>query len=201
MSPNQLPWRWEQVRYNDVFVYADMPRAVEGGTCGRFIVYLPSPAPPGGATVKYYFGGSAIRGEEYVTTPVGNALHIPAGLVSGSIDICAVDDRKYADLNRYVQLTITNVTGYTFDTHAATVGVIDNDLPEIRVFAFPPRLARPDPREGTNNGTFFFIRDGDSVTACTIGFSITGTAQSGVDYSPLPNTIDLIGNKEVNDRL
>ena len=181
-GPNGLPWGLEQARRSSVVVYANTPTATEGGGCGQVTVYLPKPAPPGGVTVQYRFGGTALPTTEFTTTPTGNTLTIPSGSSSGTITICAVNDSELVDLDRYVEVTLTNASCCTVDSQPARVTLIDNDLPQVRVFAFPPWVRKPSPTFGTNPAAFYFIRDGDAAGAVTLPFTLSGTAQTDVDF-------------------
>jgi hypothetical protein len=188
-GPNGLPWRLEQDRRSAAVVYATTPTATEGGSCGQVTVYLPTPAPTGGATIQYHVGGNAVPGSEFTTTPSGNSLTIAAGNSSGTITICAVNDSAYADLNRYVEITLTNASSCAVDSRSARVALIDNDPPEVRVFAMPQWVRKPSKTFGTNTAAFYFIRDGNSVGSLTASFNIGGTAQVGVDYDFISSSI------------
>ncbi len=193
-----LPWSLEQARGNDIVLHTEALRATEGGACGRVAVYLPYPAPAGGVVVNYRKGGNSVPEQEYLTAPRGNALTIPAGLSTGTIEVCAVDNQENLDMDRYVELRLTEAKGYTVDHYPARVELVENDLHEVRVFPMPPRLEKPSLRYGTNVAVFYFIRDGDSVNPLTVGFSITGTAVAGVDYWPLAKTITFAANSRTN---
>jgi hypothetical protein len=197
-GPRVLPWKLEQDAWNDIVVFADRPVTEEGGACGRILVHLPAAASPDGQTVQFRFWGTAQLGLEYVTKPSGNTLLVPAGAQTAYIEVCAVDDRKYADLDLYMEIHVTNAPGATYGRMPARVDIRDNDFPDVRVFAFPQHLPKPSVTEGTNKGGFFFIRDGDSFTEATTSFSIGGTARSSVDYEPLTNRITFPANVRTN---
>ena len=193
-----LPWSLEQARGNDIVLHTEASRATEGGACGRVAVYLPYPAPLGGVVVNYRTGGTAVPEQEYLTAPRGNAVTIPAGLSTGTIEVCAVDNQENLDMDRYVEFHLTEAKGYTVDHYPARVTLVENDLHEVRVFPMPPRLEKPSLRYGTNIGVFYFIRDGDSINPVTLSFSITGTAVAGVDYWPLAKTVTFAANSRTN---
>ena len=195
-----LPWDVEQDRGNAIVLHTEKAQAAEGGACGRVALYLPQVAPPGGVAVRFRFGGNSVPGEEFVATPRGNALTIPAGLSTGYIEICAVDNREHLDMDRYVEVRLTETDGYKVSGSPARVDLVGNDLPDVRVFTMPPRLEKPTPRYGTNIGWFYFIRDSSTIALAplTIGFSIGGTAVVGVDYQPLPKTITFLADSRTN---
>jgi hypothetical protein len=195
-----LPWNVEQDRGNEIVLHTEKAKAAEGGACGRVAVYLPWVAPPGGVTVKYRFGGNSVPVEEFATAPHGNSLTIPAGLSTGHVEICAVDNREHLDMDRYVEVTLTGADGFRVSSWPARVDLLENDLPDVRVLTMPPRLEKPTPRYGTNIGWFYFIRDSSTIALAplTIGFSIGGTAVAGVDYQPLPRTITFQADSRTN---
>jgi hypothetical protein len=186
MGPNGLPWGLEQTRDNSIVVHANAPTTSEGGPCGQFTVHLPNPAPAGGVTVYYRFGGTAVPESEFNATPSGNALVIPAGYSSGAITVCAVDDSAYQESDRYIDITLTNASVFTVDSQSARISVRDNDFPGVRVFAFPQWVRKPSATFGTNSAAFYFIRDGDCTDPLTLGFTPGGTAVAGTDYDYLP---------------
>jgi hypothetical protein len=136
--------------------------------------------------VQYHLGGTAVPVSEFTTAPSGNTVTIPYGSSSGTITICAVDDSALVDMDRYVEVTLTNASCCTVDSQPARVTLLDSDLPEVRVFAFPQWVRKPSPTYGTNTAGFYFIRDGDSLDALTVSISLAG-AEAGVDYEYLAN--------------
>ena len=81
----------------------------------------------------------------------------------------------------------------------ARVNIIENDPPGVRVYALPPWVRRPCPTYGTNAAGFYFIRDGDSSSALTIGLATTGsTAISGTDYSAFSASVYFPPNVRTN---
>jgi hypothetical protein len=181
MGPNGLPWNLEQHRRTEAVIYAGSTNATEGGTCGQCTVYLPSPAPAGGETVQYYLGGSAAPKKDFTINPANGAwnnysLYVPAGASSGAMSICAVDDKAYSDMDRYVIVTLTGSQHFRVCPVPARVNIIDNDLPTVGVLALPPEVDGPVQVYGTNHIEFYFGRGGDSMNALTVGIALTGTA-------------------------
>ena len=187
---NGLPWALEQVRQTVTVAYVSKPTATEGGSCGQFTVRLPNPAPVGGALVQYRLGGTASYPNEFTVSPTAGSITIPAGGNSGNIIICAVNNTSYEELDRYVEITLTNCSTSRVFEYSARVEILDNDLPAVRVFPIPPRLDEPSPAYGTNAGEFYFIRDGNAATPVTVSFSFGGNGKSGVNYAALPRTIN-----------
>ncbi len=197
MGPNGLPWRLEFARRNAAVVYANATTATEGGSCGQFTVYLPTPAPSGG-TVKYRFEGSSTVGTDFTVTPSGNTLTFSAGATSAVITVCAFNDNSFSDLDRYVEITLTNSSFCAVDSQPARINIVDNDLPAVRVFAFPQWVRKPSQTFGTNAAGFFFVRDGESVNAVDLYFSLAGSAVSGTDYNALSSPINFPAGVRTN---
>jgi hypothetical protein len=179
---NGLPWRLELVGRNAAIVFATGNTALEGVSCGQVTVYLPFPAPSGGAAVRYQLSGSAVPGLDFTNTPAGNLLMVPTGQSSATFSVCAVDDTEDQDFERTVEVILTNCTSSAVDSQPAGVSLIDNDLPAVRVFAFPPWVRKPSRTYGTNTAGFFFVRDGDASSAASLTCSIGGNAVGGTDY-------------------
>ena len=199
ISPGGLPWRLMAVRPSSAVIFADIPNATQGGGCGEATVYLPSPAPVGGTTVQYYLGGTASLNSDYTVSPTANQLFIPAGNIAGSIAVCALGTNRYSDIDLYADITLTNATGYLVDGTPAHVNIIDTGSPGVRVFALPPWSRRPSSTYGTNVVGFYFIRDGDSTNALTVGLSLSGsTAMSNSEYASFPTSITFPANVRTN---
>ena len=190
LSPNGIPWRLEIPRHSAVVVYATQPTTTEGGSCGEFRVLLPRPAPVGGVTVQYRLGGTAIYTNEFTVSPTVGSITIPTGNVSGNIAICAINNTAYEDLERYVEITLTNANnGFAIDANSARINLLDNDPPAIRVMALPAWVREPSATFGTNSAMFYFVRDGAATNALTVSYTIGGSATSGADYVALTNSV------------
>ena len=199
LSPTGLPWRLEQVRRSAAVVYASAPTAAEGGACGLFTVYLPSPAPAGGLTVQYRLGGTAVLNTDYTVSPAANSLFIPANTTSASILVCASNNTTYSDLDRYAEITLTNATVGVVDSSPARVDIVDNDPPALRVFALPNWVREPSSTYGTNAAAFYFVRDGEATNSVTLNFSFGGsTAVANVNYAALPTAVTFPANVRTN---
>jgi hypothetical protein len=189
LDPEGIPWRLARVRHSQVVVYATSPVATEGGSCGQFTVRLPAPAPVGGAVVQYRLGGSAVLNTEYTLSPTAFSVTVPAGSTLRQISVCAVNDALDSEMDRQVELTLTNAPGYVANGATAVIELADNDPPAVRVLALPPWIREPSATYGTNTAAFFFIRDGSAANALTVTFSRTGTATSAADFDALSGTI------------
>jgi len=188
-GPNGLPWRLEEVRSSAAVIMANASTAKQGGADGQCTVYLPHPAPSGGCTVGYYTGGFAGRDVDYIVSPGGNQLFIPAGATSGTFTVHAALNNHYAPMDLYAEFMLTNTSCGAANGWPARVNVINTNEPGMTVSAFPSWLHSPSPTYGTNTAGFDFVRGGPSTGALTAQISVSGTAVAGVDYVALPKTI------------
>jgi len=195
LGVNRLPWTLEQVRHTTTVIIASRPTAVEGGTNGQFTIHLPLPAPKGGSLVQYRLHGSAVYPDEFSISPAAGSITIPAGNQTGSILVSAINNKIYEDLDRYVEITLTDCSMGPVLSYPAQVEIVDENLPAVRVMALPPRLEEPSPTYGSNAGEFYFIRDGAATSPVTLYFATSGTAQSRVNFAALPQAVNFRANE------
>ncbi|MGC3958552.1 MAG: hypothetical protein QM813_11600 [Verrucomicrobiota bacterium] len=74
----------------------------------QFTIRLPNPAPKGGAVVRYRLHGSAVYPDEFTVSPAAGSITIPAGNQSGNILVYAINNKTYEDLDRQVEITLTD---------------------------------------------------------------------------------------------
>lgn len=179
----------EAARNVAVCVYASRPTATEGGLNGEFTILLPQPAPTGGVRVDYLLGGGALLGEEFSLSPGPYSLTIPAGNSSATLAVAAVNDSIGDELDRVVELRITNATQFAWDERPAEVTLVNNDPPTVRVLAADADAG--ETRAGTTNAAeFLFVRDAGFSQALTIFFSVGGTAGTA-DYPSLGTSVTI----------
>jgi pimeloyl-ACP methyl ester carboxylesterase len=199
ISPSGLPWRLEAVRRSMAVIYANVPTVTQGGGSGQCTVYLPNPAPAGGATVQYYLSGTAILNADYTVSPTANQVVVPAGSSTAAITFSTIGTGTYADIGLFADITLTNCSSCPVDGTPAEVKIVDTGLPDVRVYALPPWVRRPSATYGTNVAGFYFIRGGPSTNSLTVNLSTSGsTAVSGSDYTALPSSITFNANVRTN---
>lgn len=101
--------------------------ATEGGATALFTITLASPAPTGGITVPYTFGGVATT--EYSASPPTQVL-IAAGTTTAQVTVTATDN-MVLDVARTVTLNLTTPTSpatYVLGTATASLALADNDI-------------------------------------------------------------------------
>lgn len=133
--------------------------------------------------VNYSLGGTATNGVDY-NTLTGIVL-IPAGKASAAITVTPMQD-ALANGNRTMVATLSNNPGYDIVIPAAaTITIIDDDIPGITL-----SVVRANAYEsGTDTGAFAFTRTGYTASPLTVNYNIYGTAINGTDYGLITNSI------------
>jgi uncharacterized delta-60 repeat protein len=134
-------------------------------------------------TVQLTWSGTATNGVDYL--PMPGSVTIPAGRAELVLPVVPINN-AFVDANRTVTATVVAAPDYTVSGSAQTITIVDDDRPNVAVYASDPRAGR-----GGNNGQFTFVRTGDLTDALEIKYLLGGTAIPGVDYQPLSGTLAL----------
>jgi hypothetical protein len=135
--------------------------------------------------VLYSIGGTAVNGTDYQTLP--GTITIPAGAASGTITLMPIDD-NLPEGDETVLLTLKPDPAYTVGSpNNAGVTIEDNDQNVVTIVATDPEASETGPKAGV----FTVSRTGNTSWALTVDLQVGGSASSGIDYNPLPNTITL----------
>jgi K319L-like, PKD domain/PKD domain/Calx-beta domain len=163
-----------------VTVVATDGTATEAGDPGAFTVSRTgSLALP--LTVSYALVGTATNGVDYEALPT--TVTLPSGAGSATLTVVPIDDGDL-ESTEGVQLQLDPRPEYIVGTPAsATVTIADDDT-LVSVVASDPVAAENLP----DFGTFTLTRLGPSEEALTVFYSLSGTADAGVDYVALPGT-------------
>lgn len=133
--------------------------------------------------VSYTATGSAVAGVNYQTL-TGNTI-IPAGSRFVDVPMIVIDDgRVTPDLSLVVSLT--SGAGYQVSSQSNTTVTILDAGPRIRVAATTATATR-----GGSNGAFTFTNTRVVNRDTVIGYSTTGTAVAGTDYTVLPGSVTI----------
>jgi hypothetical protein len=137
-------------------------------------------------TVLYSIGGTATNGTDYQT--LSGSLVIPAGSASATLVITPIDDAVVEGAETII-LTFRSDSAYSLGaTFTGTMTLADNDsLPTVSIRAGQSTLAENSPTPGN----FMVERQGSTLAALTVNYSISGTAAAGVDYNSLPGSIQI----------
>ncbi|SDE48109.1 Calx-beta domain-containing protein [Pedobacter soli] len=162
--------------------------AVEGGTKGQYRVSLP----PGitsaeDITITLSTGGTATRPADYSLTGLTGAnLVIPAGTNEVFVGVDAINDSQ-VEGPETVTLTLNNATSasttYSIDPagNGAAVTIIDVNAASTTALEV---IAGTNAAEPATNGAFSIKLAGAATSAwpVTVGYTVSGTAVSGLDY-------------------
>lgn len=184
---------------SNIVLLTKVSDAVEGGTSGQYRISLqPGVTSSEDVEISFSIAGSAINGTDYTMQGLsGGYIVIPAGANEVLIDIDAGLD-GLIEGHEDVVLTLTGAasSSYSFMIDPAnsggTVTIIDADAAgstPLQV-VFGSNGAEP-----AANGTFTVKLAGASTSAwpVTVGYTVSGTAQSGLDYQSL-GTIEIPAN-------
>jgi hypothetical protein len=147
--------------------------------------------PIGECIVYYTISGTAAHGADYLNVPDSMVLH--NGQLSADVTITALRD-YIVEGDETVILTIdSSRTGrdlhYVPGTPArATISITD--------YVVSASVSVPDSIISEKNGaTSFIIRHSDSTEACTVYFTLSGTAVGGTDYLGVHDSVILLAGQ------
>jgi autotransporter-associated beta strand protein len=168
-----------------VTLAATDPLAKEGTTDTGTFTVTRSGSLANALPVFFSNTGTATYAADYF--PTGLSVVIPAGASSAKIVINPVDD-TLSEPDETATLQLAPAVTYTLGlVTKGTVTILDNELPEINIVATQPIMTE----SGEETATFTFIRTGSPAMAISTNFAISGTADRGVDYLNLPNTVTI----------
>ena len=175
-----------------VSVVATAPYAIESGIVNGSFTITRSRVTDSALTVKYSVGGTAKSGVDY--KKLSGTLNIPKGQASKVVNVVPIDDNK-TDVNRTVELTITDNAAYFLGTPSTdVVNISDSGLPEVSLTVADKIAALP-----SDTGTFTVSRIGATTDALKVYYIIGGTAKNGTDYKKLSGKATIpIGASSVN---
>jgi len=134
-------------------------------------------------------GGTAAKWDDYrrpVQGDMPDTWTIPAGSSSVTITVMAVDD-ALVEGTESATLALQPGATYTVGTSGSvTLTILDNDssvpsTPTVTVVASDANASRV----GLDSGVFTITRVGDTASALTVNYVLSGTAVNGTDYNTL----------------
>jgi len=166
-----------------VTVAATDAMASEAGDTGTFtITRTGSFAFP--LVVSYALAGTATNGVDYAYLPT--TVTIPSGADSAALTVVPIDDGDLESAEG-VQIQLLADAGYLVGTPSAAVVTIADDDTLVSVVASDPVAAE----NGSDPGAFRVSRQGPSADPLTVFYTLSGAAEAGVDYVPLPGSVTL----------
>ncbi len=155
--------------------------AAEPSTSGAFTITRTGDT-SGELSISLGIRGTASMASDFRL--VSLITNLPAGAASLAIPIEVVDDQR-AEPTETVKLHLVGRPG-EYEVFAPMIGTVeiadDNDITSVSVATFDPWAY-----EGVSSdvGTFRLARAGDTTADITVNFTISGSAQSGVDFQPV----------------
>ncbi|BAY20472.1 putative peptidase [Calothrix sp. NIES-2100] len=138
-------------------------------------------------TVNYTVAGTATNGTDY--NALTNSVTFAAGSSTANIDITLIDDLEFEG-NETVVLSLATSADYDLGTvNTATANIADNDKPTITISATDNNAGETSATAVANPGQFTLTRTGNTDSALTVNYTITGTATNGTDYNALSNSV------------
>ena len=140
-------------------------------------------------TANLIIGGTATPGSDYTVLPT--SVTIPAGQSTVTLPVTVLDDSE-AESDEAITITLQAGAGFSIGAaSSATVYIYDDEPTQVRVEigdSLCAEAATPD------TGTFILRRLGLRNSAITAGYTMSGTATNGTDYTTLNGTATIAGN-------
>ena len=136
--------------------------------------------------LTYSVTGSADSGDDFTT--LSGTVTIAAGFTSATISLSTIDDAIVEALEN-VTITLATITAdpqITIDTanDDATIDIIDNDSASVSI------AGTTDGNEaGAVAGVFTVTQSAESSTDTVLTYSVSGTADSGDDFTALSGSV------------
>ncbi|WP_346320927.1 Calx-beta domain-containing protein [Chitinophaga sp. YIM B06452] len=180
---------------NNVVLVTKVSDAIEGGTNGQFRISLqPGVTISEDVVITFTTGGAALRNTDYnILGLSGSNIVIPAGANEVYIDIDAGND-GIIEGPENVALTLTSAasSSYPFivdpSSNSGSVNIIDANAASSTPLQV---ITGANASEPAANGTFTVKLAGVATSAwpVTVGYRLSGTATSGLDYQGLGSIV------------
>jgi hypothetical protein len=165
-----------------VSIVASGDSTEDGSQIGQFVITRTGNL-DSNLTVRFLVGGTADL-EDF--QPLENSVEIPAGTNTVALPLLPIDD-DLPEGDETVVLSLVSGPGYTVvQPNNATVTIRD-DEPGVSVVARDAVAYEG----GGNSAAFTLMRSGRVNEDLTVLYTLSGTAQNGVDYTLLPERVVL----------
>ena len=134
--------------------------------------------------------GSALAGIDYA--PTSGTLYFPANSLNNAVqtfDVLINNDVIVEPTETYTA-TLSSITGglVTIGKATATGSILNDDLSEVSI------VATTQASEPSSNGLFTLTLTNPVSVPTIVTYSVSGTATSGTDYSPIGTTVEIPAN-------
>ncbi|MBL9134505.1 MAG: S8 family serine peptidase, partial [Verrucomicrobiales bacterium] len=165
-----------------ITVVASDPDAGEPSDPGRFTLQRTGPTTTT-LTATFVISGNATPGSDYSTLP--SSITFATGAATTNITVNPIDDAAIEDPET-ILLTLTSSIGYIVGSpNSAIITLADDDTPFVSVNVTDNTGSEP----GANTAAFAVVRAGSTLNPLTVNLLVSGSASSGVDFSPIPATV------------
>ncbi len=158
------------------------PAVAEDGANNLDFVFSRSGPTASGLTVNYQVGGSATLASDYTgiaSTPELKTILFAPGFATATLSVDPIAD-SIIEVDETVALTLAPGSGYILGTKDAIVGtILNDDFPRVSLAVSPASVSE----DGTANLIYTFTRSGPTTSALTVGYTVSGTAILGTDYT------------------
>ncbi len=161
----------------EVSVSVTPSSVLEDGTTNLVYTFTRSGETDSALTVNFGTSGTA-EGSDFSADASGSVI-IPAGVSSVSVTVNPTAD-SVVEADETVILTVLGGSGYQVGTSSTATGTIENDDTEVSVSVTPSSVLE----DGATNLVYTFTRSGETDSALTVNFDVSGDATLGSDYTP-----------------
>jgi hypothetical protein len=150
-------------------------------------------------TVQLSVAGTALQGvagfnfvgADYLLSPAGSLVTIPAGAASATVTVTPLPDTIAEStetvIATIVPITFNNPPYFVGSPNSATISILNSNPSTVAVVATVPSTFE----SGAPPGVFTVSRTAPTTGPLTITYAVTGTASPGVDYIAIPGSITI----------
>jgi subtilisin-like proprotein convertase family protein len=157
----------------------------EDGAAGLVYTFTRSNQFGNSLTVNYSVGGTATPGGDY--TGATGTVTFAAGSLTTSVTLDPITDST-VEPDETAVLTVAGGAGYTVGSPSSATGTIANDDTDVSVTVSPLTVLE----DGATNLTYTFTRNGVTSNALTVNYTVSGSANSGADYTGATGTVSFL---------
>ncbi len=167
------------------------------GSANGPVFQIHRPATGTALTVNYTVSGTAASGSDF--TALSGSIAFATADTNKTITVSMLADTEFEDAES-ITLTLAPGTGYSLlagQNHSATGWLYDGDQPTVEVNTADSTsgLTVPFTEASTTTGEDFFIsRRVATASELIVNYTLSGTATSGDDYTPLSGTATIPAN-------
>ncbi|NJN66887.1 MAG: DUF11 domain-containing protein [Chloroflexaceae bacterium] len=181
----------EAVERPVVGITASVSTTVEGDAPGTLTITRTGDL-DAALVVSYTVSGTADSGDDY--TALAGSVTITAGNDRATLTIAALDDGE-REGDETVVVTLQASDDYTLGAAtSATVTIHDSAEPELPVVGITVSVSTTV--EGDAPGTLTITRTGDLDAALVVNYAVSGTADSGDDYTALAGSVTITAGSD-----